>query len=549
PGGIGEHAWAVISGIPDGVKLSVDGLAVAASAGAITLSTVTGPTTYAVAVTEFPADWNGSFVLTVTAYSKDGSAAAASASSQVTVSVDAVADLPALVAPAQVVVEDSLSSGGEQRIPLDLAAALADTDGSEALGIAIGGLPAGARLNLGSQSGGVWTVAPAELGRIQLILPQHMSGTFTLSVTATATERATLGGAESDLSDNAWSRVETQVVTVQAVADSPVLSVSPWSSGSEDNFIALAIGATLVDRDGSETLSYRLSGIPSGAALRSDATPGGIAAGLDGAYTIGPAELAGLAVRPPANSDADFVVGVTAIATESSNGASAASTASISVRVAAVADPASLSYRMSSTEAAIDGASGTVDLQLGVSLGDADGSEAATAVVVSGVPGGYRLTSGLITAINGDGTTTWTLRRLPDGIAEWEGAKLVGWPADKAGSLVLGATVVITDSDGSVGATPQALTLSVTPGIDAPAPHGGGRGNEDSWVRLSIVPGIADRDGSEQLAGNVTLSQVPASVQVMAGGAVLSATPVDGACTYVLTPAQLASLFVRGAEN
>ncbi|MBM3963120.1 MAG: hypothetical protein FJ306_14660, partial [Planctomycetes bacterium] len=80
-------------------------------------------------------------------------------------------------------------------------------------------MPAGARLNVGTQSGTTWSVPVADLGRAQLILPRHMSGSFTLAITATATEGATLGGAESNLADNASSRIVTQVVTVEAVAD------------------------------------------------------------------------------------------------------------------------------------------------------------------------------------------------------------------------------------------------------------------------------------------------------------------------------------------
>ena len=166
-------------------------------------------------------------------------------------------------------------------------------------------------------------------------------------------------------------------------------------------------------------------------------------------------------------------------------GSSASSATSIAIRVDPVADAANLSASNSITEAAVDGAGGTVDLQLSVALGDADGSETATAVVISGVPNGYKLTSGLITAINGDGTTTWTLRRLPGG-AEWEGTKLVGWPENKAGALVLGATVVVTDTDGTIGSFPQALTVSVAPSIDSPGTHVGIRGNEDAWTRLAI---------------------------------------------------------------
>src|SRR3546814_10350229 len=62
--------------------------------------------------------------------------------------VTAVADAPALTA--------SDASGSEDTaIPLDIQAALTDTDGSEALSISITGLPDGARLR--SEDLRVWT--------------------------------------------------------------------------------------------------------------------------------------------------------------------------------------------------------------------------------------------------------------------------------------------------------------------------------------------------------------------------------------------------------
>jgi len=544
PGGLGEKAWAVISGIPDGVKLAIDGVPLVASGGSVTLSTVTALTTHGVAVTEFPADWSGSFVLTVTAFSRDGSAAAASTSRQVTVSVDAVADLPSVVAAAKTLAEDSLLSGGEQRIPLDLSAALADTDGSETLAISID-VPAGARLNVGTQSGTTWSVPVADLGRAQLILPRHMSGSFTLAITATATEGATLGGAESNLADNASSRIVTQVVTVEAVADAPVLAVEPTAQGLEDTYIALSISASLVDGDGSEVLSYVISGIPDGATLRSTNTPGGIARGGDGSYTIGPADRAGLEVLPREHSAADFVVGVTAIARETAGGPPASTTATIAVTVEAVADEATLSGNTALDEATIDGAGGTVDLPLSVApLVDGDGSERATAVVVSGVPDGYRLSAGLITAINGDGSTTWTLRRLPDPTPpEWDGVKLLGWPTHRSGSLVLGSTVVTTESEGDANASAGAFTVSVAPRVDDFSPSAGGRGDEDSWFRLDIDPRIPDGDGSERLVGDITLSGIPGDVQLRAGNSILS--PTGG--LYVVAQDKLGSLEVKGA--
>src|SRR5439155_830075 len=125
-------------------------------------------------------------------------------------------------------------------------------------------------------------------------------------------------------------------LTVTAVADAPTVTVAPVT-GNEDSAIPLGVAATLVDTDGSETLSLQIGGIPVGATLTDGthtftATPGNTVANVTG-WT-----LSSLTIIPPANSDADFALTVTATSTESSNGDSASTVASLPVTVIAVAD-------------------------------------------------------------------------------------------------------------------------------------------------------------------------------------------------------------------
>ena len=87
------------------------------------------------------------------------------------------------------------------------------------------------------------------------------------------------------------------LVSVAAIADAPVLTVQA-ASGDEDSAIALNIAAALNDIDGSELLSdVTIGGIPLGAMLSAGTL------NPDGTATLTPAQLTGLTVTPPPDSD------------------------------------------------------------------------------------------------------------------------------------------------------------------------------------------------------------------------------------------------------
>ena len=107
--------------------------------------------------------------------------------------------------------------------------------------------------------------------------------------------------------------LETTVqVTVDAVADAPELNVRDTASGFEGSVIPLTITSSLVDTDGSETLSLKIENLPPGATLSNTAgdswTPTG------GTITLQPEQLPGLQILVP--DDADVTLAVTATATE-----------------------------------------------------------------------------------------------------------------------------------------------------------------------------------------------------------------------------------------
>jgi extracellular elastinolytic metalloproteinase len=112
---------------------------------------------------------------------------AISNSAVVTVTVVAVADTPTLT------VTPTAAGDENAPVPLDVQAALTDTDGSEVLSVTVGGVPASAVLSAGTNNGdGTWSLAPDQLAGLTLTMPDNLPGDapFTLTVTATSTEQS-----------------------------------------------------------------------------------------------------------------------------------------------------------------------------------------------------------------------------------------------------------------------------------------------------------------------------------------------------------------------
>ncbi len=177
--------------------------------GTLVLDAATGAYTYTPA-----ADYSGAdqFLVRVS----DGQGGAALQRVDVTVAASADAPTLAVISPvivplAQVIAglptndalagatgNDTISGGqGDDQldgnagasitVPLDIASALADLDGSEALTVRISGLPGGATLSAGHDNGdGSWTLGAANLAG--LMLTATVTSSFGVTVAATATE-------------------------------------------------------------------------------------------------------------------------------------------------------------------------------------------------------------------------------------------------------------------------------------------------------------------------------------------------------------------------
>ncbi|MBP2231132.1 hypothetical protein J2847_004444, partial [Azospirillum agricola] len=507
-----EALTITLSGIPEGAVLSNAGGVLTVVNGTITLT----PEQLAGLAITPPLNSDADFTLTVTATSTDGTAAPASVTSTLPVTVNPVSDMPTLAVQA---------AGGDEdtAIALTINPALTDTDGSETLTITISGIPAGASLRNSAGetltiSNGTITLTPGQLAGLAITPPANSDVDFTLTVTATAKD----GVAE------AVSTSAPLLVTVNPVSDTPVLT-APAAVGDEDTPIPLAIRAVQPDADGSEALSFTISGIPAGAVLTNGA--GDTLTIVNGAITLTPGQLAGLAITPPRDSDADFTLTVTATSKDG-DAAPASTSTPLLVTVNPVSDAPTLSV-----QDATGAQNAVIPLTIDPALTDTDGSETLT-ITISGIPAGASLHNGAgdtLTISNG------TITLTPEQLA---GLTITPpWNSDDDFTL----TVTATSKDGvaEVATTVAPLLVTVTPVTDTPTLSvSSATGDEDTAIALAINPALTDTDGSETLT--ITISGIPsgASLSNTAGDTL---TISNGAIT--LTPGQLAGLKITPPEN
>ena len=308
------------------------------------------------------------------------------------------------------------------------------------------------------------------------------------------------------------------------------------AAGVEDQAIALNLAAGLSDLDGSESLSVTISGLPEGAVLSAGVD------NLDGSWSLSGAELSGLTITPPADSDVDFALTVAATATEAAGG-SRTVTGTVNVSVAADADAPVL---------VLNDAAGVEDqaipLDISLALSDVDGSESLSGdIILTGVPEGAVLNIG---AAGAGGT--WVIAQADLAVtASNEAGDAIAWnipglaitpPANSDVDFELGVRVTIQDGADSV-TNEGSLMVQVAAEADGPAMTAADvAGDEDTAIALDFGATLIDTDGSEVL-GDVIISGVPE-------GAVLSAGVLDAESgLWTLGAGELDGLTVTPPEN
>jgi len=415
------------------------------------------------------------------------------------INVTPVADTPTLTANPAAGDEDAA-------IPLVIAPALADTDGSETLALTVSAIPVGATLSDGvntfTATAGSQSVAITawNLAQLRITPPLQSDVDFTLSVASTATEIA--NGATATTNANL-------AVTVNAVADTPTLTVSP-ASGDEDTAIALSVATALVDSDGSEALAVTVSAIPVGATL-SDGTSSFIATAGSQSVAVTGWNLALLRVTPPLDADTDFTLTVTATATEAVGGSTASATASLAVDVLPVNDAPTIAAPPAMTVVE-DVASPIV----GIVVGDVDGTAGPVSLTLDVPSGTLVATSGAGVVVAGSGTGSIALAGTTTAINAFLAGGGVTFTTAPNATAPVPLSAFVNDlgnfgSGGPLLSPTVGVTLDVTAVNDAP------------------------------VLGPVALSIDPLQTVTMGGGN-LSATDVDNAASALV-------FLVAGATN
>ncbi|MFO1170786.1 MAG: Ig-like domain-containing protein [Hyphomicrobiaceae bacterium] len=374
--------------------------------------------------------------------------------------------------------------------------------------------------------------------------PPHFSGTVTFTYTYI---------------DPATAQVHTSKTTivVEAVADAPIAKTpdTPYVTDEDTSVSLKGLGGELIDKDGSERLTYRIEHVPAGTVFTSaNGQPVGTDLG-NGVWSFTKLELErGLVLTPAVDVHGTIPLILVAVATERSNGDVAETRKPFSIVVNPIPDPITIDP-VSATNEDVPAAFGAEIASSIVKADNLDGSEHYTSVAITGIPTGAIVGLGTATpgidAVYNALTGTITLTVLPGGTdADFVAAlaKLtLTAPNDSDADIPLTVTFT-TDDAGTPGTFVLAHTVEVAAVADAPLAEfaagpnvktDAGTGNlyvegvEDQNLDIPIVVAVTDTDGSEDL-DHVLIEGLPAGF-VFQG---LTAQP-DGSYLITGTTAQI----------
>ncbi|QMT58915.1 hypothetical protein [Legionella sp. PC997] len=456
--------------------------------------------------------------LAITAKATVGTSVATATATQV-VTIKPVADTPIL--------ETHPVSGNEgTAIPLDIGALLPAGNTTDVLSVKIANVPSGATLssggtNLVANTDGTYTVNASQLQNLALTLNEQLARTTNLTLAITA---------KSSVGASVAIATTTQVVTVNPVADTPILETQT-ATGNEGSAIPLDITALLPAGNTTDVLSVTIGNVPSGATLSSGGTA--LTANADGTYTLTANQLQDLAITVNGQlaTTTDLALAITATSTVGTSVATATATQVVTVNP--VADTPILE-----TQTATGNEGSAIPLDI-TALLPAGNTTDVLSVTIGNVPSGATLSSGgtALTA-NADGTYTLTANQLQD-LAITVNGQL-------ATTTDLALAITATSTVGTSVATATATqVVTVNPVADTPILETQtATGNEGSAIPLDITALLPAGNTTDVLS--VTIGNVPSGATLSSGGTALTAN-ADG--TYTLTASQLQDLAITVNEQ
>lgn len=461
------------------------------------------------------------------------------------VTVDAVADTPNAGLSASVA-ENSWSGGAG--IPITITASPTDlTDGVEritAITLDINpaglGLPEGTVLTL-QLDGTTYTVgAGIEIvlteanglldqyyanGKVQGItlhgVPEDWAKDVPVTVTATST----------DINGSTATRTVNGKVAIAARAEEPSVAFEePTVTGAAGSTLDLGLTAYATDADGSETLYFIVEGVPNGVALSQGYNNG------DGTWTVPyGAGSAPLTVTSVYTGTAILNFHPVVVDHDPDGGSHTGTWDAIPVTITFTGEGTGWGDDPAGPEAPVLGGALSTNEDTGFTLAglnvSASGDATVSAVVLTGVPAGAKVSGGYYNHVNG----TWTVPADSlDGIT-------ITPPADFSGQMQIGLRAVATLGGLYAISDESAMAVTVAPVTDGAtftlSANGGQPIVEDMGdIPLSILLAEKDRDFSESLVDGVLEIRVTAGAGQLIGadGNAIAADP-DGVYRLAIT--------------
>lgn len=502
-----------------------------------------------------PEHFSGSYNLTVSTITEDANGD--------TLRTDL--PFPIEITPSVDTARPSATAAGceDELIPVSISAGLIDRDGSEELvSASLTGVPANVEVWIGgvqqaTSASGSYEIPANQIGSVQVRPPLDSNEDFQLGLTLVHQEAAS-----GETSSNSTS----VTVVVQGVADGAQANAASSYEGTWDGFpldastgrIGLSGETFETTGDGSESLFFLLSGLPSGPSDPGWGTTfnSGFNNG-DGTWTFTPAQLAALQVLPPNGFTGDLSLELTAFVFENdadfanpdpaSNKGLAIDTTAFTVTVnegtpggggsgggggGTPLDPPCIGIFLDNSPGA-----NLEDQDIPITLSVLDpGADSigldnpALDLVISDLDPGATISSDVPGAVVFNPISgSWTVN-----LAALAGGQLFYTPPENlAGDLNFTVTTVLNQANGTYDTkTSPPQIVSVTPVADAPSLSVADvEGQEDVNAAITISAAVTDLDGSESLDPYL-ISVDPAEGQIV--DAAGNPYPLDGSGAAVV---------------
>nr|CRH08289.1 Hemolysin-type calcium-binding region [Candidatus Magnetococcus massalia] len=336
---------------------------------------------------------------------------------------------------------------------------------------------------------------------IQVKPPEDSNENFSLGVSVVTIDD---NGVTTDLSDTDIGAI---AVTVASVADEANLSANDVS-GNEAGWTNLDIATSVTDTDGSEAISHLIIDTGNPDVVLSAGTYDADA----GTWSVSQAQLADLKVQ---HTDDDFSgtfdLSVTSHVLDSDADAGGDDTSSVSADFTVTVNP--IADEVTVADGSVAGAEDNwmtiTDGPVFTLTDTTDGSEAVTAIDLSGIPTGteLKLADGTTITVDGDGTAELPASAISDiGNNQFTiDGLMVKAPADSNVNFEIDVTATTTDSNGGTShvladAGSGAIAVEVSSVADQAANTANDvSGTEAGWATLDLASSVTDSDGSESI--------------------------------------------------